>query len=231
MARPGPVAGASLKAGLLAVLLAGAWYCQQRGVAAEASSYDIPLAFDQAIPPRLSRFSFVAALGGMRCLAADWVYIDYLQYYGDWHMQRDANYQQLYPMFRELLWLDPYFRFAIEDGASILGWNLHRYGQAVDLLKRAISLDKQGNRYRLFMAALTYQRFNQSKKAIRYLEYLVAQPGRSEMLMRILGSLYLKDREWAKARAYWTWVEGVAHEPLTFHFARQSLAEVAAHGY
>src|SRR5258708_24112176 len=87
---------------------------------------------------QLSRFSLIAGLGGMRRVGADWAYIDALQYIGDARNSSDGHYRRTYPLYREVLWIDPYFHFAVLEGASCLGWNHGRLEAAQELLEAAM---------------------------------------------------------------------------------------------
>ena len=53
----------------------------------------------------------------------------------------EATYQKTYSMYREVLWIDPYFHFAVLEGAANLGWNVNRLGEAQDLLEAAMHVD------------------------------------------------------------------------------------------
>src|SRR5262245_5189993 len=92
-------------------LLSG--FASQSGVEAQAKAVSMPAALAQEAPKELSRFSLASALSGMRSVGADWAYIDALQYVGDHANLLDGRYKRTYPLYREILWLDPYFHFAV----------------------------------------------------------------------------------------------------------------------
>jgi tetratricopeptide (TPR) repeat protein len=221
-----------LKAWALALLfLAAAWGCERAASRARKAAFKLPFAFSQEVPAGLSRFSLVGALAGMRTVAADWVYIDALQYYGAVQNRLDGRYRRLDGMARELLWLDPYFHFAVQWAAAVLCWNVERPSQAVDLLKRAVTADPGHPRYQQYLAAIAYEQGRFVPQTLGLLERLVQEPERSEILLRTLGNLYLKYGMWAKVRPYWTWVESVSDDPRTLELARAAEAEAVRHGY
>jgi tetratricopeptide (TPR) repeat protein len=227
-----PALPPSLRRPLLVLsLFAAALLCLQMGTAEQRARSSLPFAFDQAPPARLSPFSLTGALSGMRTVAADWIYIDMLQYYGDRAMRSDNVYGKLRGMFEEILWLDPYYRFAVLYGASILGWNVGRIDEALDLLEKAAVLDPGFHRYRLYIAGLTFHKAKDKARAQRLLEAMVMEPGRPEILVRTLGQLYDKNRDWAQVRRYYRWVKSVSTDPRTLQQAREGLKKAARHGY
>ena len=163
----------------------------------------------------------------MRRVAADWIYIDFLQYYGISANRFDGGFRRIYPLCSEMLWLDPYFHFGVLCGASVLGWNLNRIGEAQRLLRQAIEVDPAYPRYKLYLAALTYTRANHDRDAIHYLEYLVQQPDRPENLLRILGNLYVKVGDWSGAKRYWLWVRSNTADPATIRLQANSPGQAA----
>jgi uncharacterized protein HemY len=68
-------------------------------------------------------------------------------------------------------------------------------------------------------------------ESVRYLERLVQEKDRPENLVRILGNIYVKNKEWAKVRRHWTWALTVAKEGFTFRQAKAALDAASRHGY
>lgn len=212
-------------------LLLAAWACQGQASLARRAAFKLPFAFKQEAPNGISRFSLVGALSGMRTVAADWVYIDMLQYFGDRRNRLDGHYQRLHGLVHELLWLDPYFHFGVQYGAAILCWNVDRPDEAIDILRKAIRADPAYPRYQQYLAAITYTKGSLMPETMSLLERLVQEPDRSEIVVRILGNLYLKYELWPKVRPYWTWVESFSQDPRTLGQARSALEQAARHGY
>jgi tetratricopeptide (TPR) repeat protein len=210
-------------------LLAAAWLCQAQAVRWQKRAFPVPFAFSLPLPPDLSRSSLVGALSGLRAPAADWMYIDLLQYFGNRVNRLDGRYRRVHGLAQEMLWLDPTFHFGVLDGAAILAWNVERPAEAIDLLQRAIAADPAYPRYQLYLGAITYTQGKAFPEAVRLMEALVREPGRPEILLRTLGNLYLKLHDWDKAQAYWRWVLTISDDPDTLKMAEASVEKAQRH--
>jgi tetratricopeptide (TPR) repeat protein len=213
---------------LLLLLAAG-----MAGLARQArrDQAELPLAFLTPAPSTLSAFGFTGALAGMRRVAADWAYIEMLQYYGTGSHRLDGCFQGVIPFAEEIFWLDPHFRFGILYTAAILGFNEGHLPEAISLLQRAARTDPSYPRYRLYLAGLTYRKAHDNPRALQILELMVEEPGRPEILVRTLGNLYIKNKDWHKVRAYWTRVALSDKDPRTLWEAHSALEQAAQHGY
>ena len=96
--------------------------------------------------------AFWASTMGMRRLAADIVWIQSLQYYGEREGEHSAEihgdippqedktpYPQLKEHWQQIIRLDPLFVSAYLIGPTTLGWNLKRYDEALHLLSEGIT--------------------------------------------------------------------------------------------
>jgi tetratricopeptide (TPR) repeat protein len=209
---------------LLAAALAGIARQARRDQA------ELPLAFLTPAPAKLSAFGFAGALAGMRRVAADWAYIEMLQYYGTGRNRLDNSFQGVIPLADEIFWLDPHFRFGILYTAAIMGFNEGHLAEAISLLQRAARTDPSYPRYRLYLAGLTYRKAHDDPRALQILELMVEEPDRPEILVRTLGNLYIKNKQWPKVRAYWMRVVMTDKDPRTLWEARLALAQAAQHG-
>jgi tetratricopeptide (TPR) repeat protein len=218
---------------LLAVVLLLVLAAGLAGIARQArrDQAELPLAFLTPAPANLSAFGFTGALAGMRRVAADWMYIEILQYYGTGRNRLDNQWQQVIPMSDELFWLDPHFRFGILYTAAIMGFNEGHLEEAISLLQRAARTDPGYPRYRLYLAGLTYRKAHDNPRALQILAMMVEEPDRPEILVRTLGNLYIKNKQWPKVRAYWTRVVMTDKDPRTLWEARLALEQAAQHGY
>lgn len=94
---------------------------------------------------------FWASLLGMRRLAADIVWIQAFQYYGERYPdhtyktdeEREAaaiarTYPELLSYWQQVIRLDPIFSHAYLTGATTLAWNLNRHSEAMELLDEGI---------------------------------------------------------------------------------------------
>jgi hypothetical protein len=213
-----------------ALLFAGAALCLRQGTLAQESWSKLPAGFNQNLPARLGPSSLLGALGGMRRPAADWSYIDALQYIGDNRNSGDG-FSQAYGLYREVLWLDPYFHFAVLEGCSFLTWFVYRLKEGRQLMEEAMRVDEKFSRYRLYYAAMAYS----EKRAdhlgmLAFLRAEVEKPDAPEMLLRSVGNLITKYGSKPEARAYWSRLLSRAHEPETFRRAQLELARLGAGG-
>ena len=200
----------------------------ERGTAARARLQVLAPPMDRPLPPGLTRFSLMAALGDHARVASDWAYIDCLQYLGDFVNRNDGRYGKTEALYREVLWLDPSFHHAVREGASILGFNQRRLDAAVGYLQDAIHYDPSHTRLQLYLVGLAYQKSDDPVAMIEVLRPELARPDAPEMLLRMVGNVYLKEKDWADAIKYWTWVRGRAKESRTLKMADQSLAQARA---
>src|SRR6185503_8804471 len=141
---------------------AGAWvlaaWCLENGTAARLQWQALPAPLNRPLPPQLTRFSLMAALGDHARVAADWGYIDCLQYLGNNENRIDGRYRQTEALYREVLWLDPGFHHAVREGGTVLGYNQRRTAEAVRYLQDAIRFDPSHQRLHFYLAALAYLR-------------------------------------------------------------------------
>jgi tetratricopeptide (TPR) repeat protein len=204
-------------------LFAASGACLELGRRAQAGLNSLPSAFLRPLPPALSRISLLGALSSQRRAAADWAYIDALTYLGG-DNKGDYSFAKSRGQYLEVLWLDPFFHFAVLEGAAHLAWGVGRPAEAKELLEEAMRVDPVFDRYRLYYAALAYKRDDQADAMLKTLESEILRPEAPEMLLRIVGNIYMKHKNWESAEAYWRWVLGRAKEPLTLRQAEAGLA-------
>lgn len=213
---------------LLAVLLGAAALCSEMGRAAQAAWRAYPPPLDRPLPKALSRFSLAAALGGESRVAADWAYIDSLQYLGEAKNESDGRFQKTMKLYSEVLWLDPAFRHAGRQGIAILGWFMHRPREAAELARQAMAADPHDFRYAAYYGALGYQEKLDPAGVVEALRPEVMRDDAPEMLLRIVGNVYLKARDWEGAIKYWTWIRRRSNDPMTRRQADQALRKARA---
>jgi hypothetical protein len=185
------------------LLVASGWFSHQ-GDAARRAMNTLPLPLEQKAPERLSSFSLVSALGGMRRVASDWSYVEQLQYFGNterWQADKFASYMH---WGTEIMWLDPHFYHAIEENGVVLGFWKGFKNDALEYLRRAAIQDPAHDRYQELIAALLYESESEPKKTIALLKKDILRGTASEMTLRIVGNLYIKHENWAEAKEHWT---------------------------
>jgi len=110
--------------------------------------------------------AFWASLLGMRRLAADIVWIQAFQYYGERYpdytdtdktkKEDPAQYPLLLSYWQQVIRLDPLFSHAYLTGATTLGWDLKRESEALELLDEGIGfLEDMGAGFSLDSAVRT----------------------------------------------------------------------------
>lgn len=213
---------------LLGALAAGAVICLERGTRSQTAwrRYGSPLG--RALPQELTRTSLLAAMGSQARVAADWAYIDCLQYLGESANQDDGDFKRIYPLYAEVLWLDPGFSHAGREGVSILGWGLHRPEEAAALIELARKWDPLESRYLSYLAALGYQKKLDPAGVLEALRPELTRPDTPLMLLRQAGGLYLQAGDYDGAVTYWRWVLQRTKDPATLAAAQRGIAKAVS---
>jgi tetratricopeptide (TPR) repeat protein len=101
--------------------------------------------------PLSTPVSFWASLMGMRRLAADFVWVQTFQYYGERKAEEYAPgkkkekkilFPELIGHWQQLIRLDPTFSYVHLVGPTTLAWNLKRYDEAMILIDESIETVK-----------------------------------------------------------------------------------------
>jgi hypothetical protein len=208
---------------------AGAVLALEAGTAAQRAWRGSGTPLQRELPGDLTRVSLLAALGDQARVAADWAYIDCLQYLGDPVNEQDGRYRRTLSLYREVLWLDPSFGHAGREGVAVLGWFHHRPAEAAELIGLARRWAPQDTRYPAYLAALAYQDRLDPAGVVEALRDEAKRPDAPEALLRMLGNVYLKAEDWEGASIYWNWVRSRSRDPLTLQQARKAL-KMAADG-
>jgi hypothetical protein len=210
------------------LLMAVSFFFLHEGTEARNELSKLPAGFQQAMPETVGPASLLGVMAGMRSAASDWTYVDALQYIGDFKNKEDGGYRKSYPLYREVLWCDPYFHFAVLEGASFLALFAHRNAEARKLLEEAMRVDSLFPRYRLYYAAMAYKEDDPKERApmLEILEAEAAKPGAPEMLMRAVGNIILKYGKREEALSYWRDLLGKAKEKVTTDMAERTLAKL-----
>ena len=162
---------------------------------------------------------------GLRCLAADVVWIKTLQYYGGpsegepeisgKEYEHDADqkaYQQLYPLCERAVWLDPYFMHVYNIGSASIGFVQERYDEALTLLKDGtVWCYNPGDihywRMNYALAALGYDKVKDYARVISLLQNVVDYKESPLILLRVLANTYEKNNDYRKAYFLWEVIE------------------------
>jgi tetratricopeptide (TPR) repeat protein len=214
---------------LLGLLLAaGAVLALEAGTAAQHAWRGSGMPLQRELPQDLTRVSLLAALGDQARVAADWAYIDCLQYLGDPVNEQDGRFRRTLSLYREVLWLDPSFGHAGREGVSVLGWHLLRPAEAAELIEAARRWAPDDARYPAYLAALGYQERLDPAGVVEALREEAKRPDAPETLLRMLGNVYLKAEDWEGALTYWTWIRSRSKDAITLRQAERALGLAAA---
>ena len=214
---------------LAAVLaLALALFALERGRAAREQWQAFPPPLARPLPPQLSRTSLTAALGDSARVAADMAYVDCLQYVGNNLNVMDGRFQQTEALYREVLWLDPGFQHAVLEGATVLGWVQKKTLVAQTYMMDAIRVNPANERMKLYYVALSYQQADDPHQVVETLRPEWTRPDAPEMLQRMIGSIYLKEKDWKDAIIYFSWLGRRAKEQLTRDAVQHGIARARA---
>lgn len=214
----------------LALLLAaiGSVVALEKGTEARWQWQAFPPPLSRPLPPELTRASLLAALGDHARVAADWAYIDCLQYIGNNLNVMDGRYRSTEARYREVLWLDPGFQHAVLEGATVLGWVQRKVLVAQAYMADALHFAPSNQRLRFYMAALAYEKQDDLDSVLRVLSPEVMRPDAPEMLQRMVGSIYLKKKDWRNAMIYFQWLGQRAKEKSTKDAVERGLAKARA---
>ena len=214
----------------LGLALAGALSLDQASQSQRAWR-GLPSPMTRPIPTELPPETLLAGFGGEARMGADWRYIDALQYLGNNANIEDGFFRRTAGIYDCILWVDPGFRHAVREGAAVVGWVLKRPRQAAELLTRALAYDADSapaskvdrDRYRTYLAALAYQQLKDDQKLLDTLREEAKREDAPEMLLRMLGNVYLRNKDYQGALVYWTWVRSRAKEWQTLAVAQKAI--------
>ena len=147
--------------------------------------------------PQLFSVSF-----GFRSLAADMDYIQFLQYYGDIE-NSGTRYRDLYKYIDNITDTDPNFTFAYTYGAAILAFNLNRYEEAIDLIKKGLKYNPEFWKLRFYLGAIIYKQKGDTLKYTGLLEEAIKFEDHPAIIERMLGSIYEISKTPDQAAMYW----------------------------
>jgi len=147
----------------------------------------------------------VAYLAGFKIPASHLFWIETLQYYGD-HVNAKERYKRLYEFCRLTTDLNPHFLKPYEFGASILGFQVGRPEEAVELLRRGIELNPKAHSLKLLLAAIGYQSSDRYQETLPLLEALAHSGEAPPVMLNILANTYLKAGRDRDAERLWRWI-------------------------
>lgn len=165
-----------------------------------------------------------AALGRSR-LAADFAWLEAIQYYGR-HRLGDRRYPYAQTLFRTLTDLDPQFENAYVFGALILHGDAARPEAAYELLHRGIAANPGSWRLVFEVGFHRYLESKDHQEAWRYLSRAAAMPGAPDWVGRLAAFAASSAGEVDLARALWQTVRETATNAEIARIAERELREL-----
>lgn len=157
---------------------------------------------------------------GARRLGADTAFIELLQYYAShenqnedpnagfyvygltprpaWQME-GGDYPEFLARARRVLWLDPYFRFAVFYSASALAFNQNRPQEALEILNEARKWLPREWKYDVLAAAIAYGKGEDAARQAAELDRVIADPDAPDMLRQLTAFLNKKAGKYKRA--------------------------------
>lgn len=130
---------------------------------------------------------------------------------GHWHADRyhpdfddtTKGFPGLYEKTLRIIYLDPFFHYVYLYSAGALAWNLDRYDQAYDILRRGMENDPSYWRFSLYLGAIIYKEKGEFQKMVDSLEKVVNYPDSPNLIKSILANYYEKTKQYYKSLALW----------------------------
>jgi len=149
------------------------------------------------------KFMHILGVGlGFRSLMADFDYISFLQYYGN-RKNLMTRYKELYKYIDDITDADPHFTFVYTYGSAILAFNLQRYGEAIEVIKKGLAYNPAFWKLRFYLGAIVYKQKGEQEKYIELLEEALKFDDHPAMIERLLGNIYEQYKSPDEAAEYW----------------------------
>ncbi|MEO0094388.1 MAG: hypothetical protein ABIL69_07335 [candidate division WOR-3 bacterium] len=150
-----------------------------------------------------SGFAIRALSLGFYVPLADYVWLRFIQYYGE-HRMTDLRFDLMHHILDILTTLDPYFDHAYTLGALMLTHDANRPDQAFALLKKGMQADYNEWRTPFVYGFIHYVFLRDYKTALSYMRISASKPTATDMPKRWAGYIALKRlRDTRTALALW----------------------------
>ncbi len=141
----------------------------------------------------------------MRRVAADFIYMELLQYIGGKENYLDRC-DRLVQLTNWAIDIDPCFNYIYMFSSGMLMWDCNRPKDALPILEKGIERNPADQRMKLYLAAFTYYRLNDLSGQVKALETLALTPGVPSMVVRILANVYAKQGRIDRAIRIWRYM-------------------------
>ncbi|MFH1380480.1 MAG: hypothetical protein ABII23_09405 [bacterium] len=186
---------------------------------------------------------------GMRRIAADIAWVQLSQYYARPQVSKEealeveykkfinkvipykhdfnerVGYPEIYERTLRIINLDPFFKYAYLYSAGALAWNLDRYDEAYDILKRGLAMNPLYWRFSMYVGAISYKEKGQHDKMVGYLEEIIIYPDCPNLIRSILANYYRKEGQYYKSLKVWIYILDTGDESY-MRRARSQIEEI-----
>lgn len=140
---------------------------------------------------------------GFKEVVADFLFLQSIQYFGDWELGEEAKFKKIYPVIQAMVSIAPHFVPGYSFGALALD-EIGHVNEAIEILNKGIKNNPRAFElwlYRDFTIRLF--KTHEYKKAIEGIKLALKQEGYPPILERILAYAYEKDGQTDKALMQW----------------------------
>jgi len=156
----------------------------------------------------------VAVALGWEEIAADFLFLQSIQYFGDWKLKKEVKFKKIYPVLRAMGTISPHFVPGYSFGALALD-ELGYVNEAIDFLNEGIANNPRAFElwlYRDFTIRLF--KTKEYKKAIEGIKIALQLEGYPPILERILAYAYEKDGQIQQAILQWQKIYSSTQDPV-----------------
>lgn len=174
----------------------------------ERAKFQFPSLRELVATPFIPQDAALAS-AGLRAIAADWAWVQLLQYSAgeltDFPDPPGTSYPHLFVLSERVPQLDPSFERAYFFGAGMLAWlhGIDRPDEAVALMEEGIRLHPENRLYSLYIAAIAYKKIGNVPRTTQFLEEIFDDPQTSSLLRAMLANIYKARGDYARALATW----------------------------
>lgn len=156
----------------------------------------------------------VAVALGWEEVATDFLFLQSIQYFGDWKLKKEVKFKKLYPLLQAMSAISPHFVPGYSFGALVLE-ELGYVDEAIDFLSQGIKNNPSAFElwlYRDFTIRLF--KTKEYKKAIEGIKLALQLRGYPPILERILAYAYEKDGQIEEAILQWQRIYSSTQDPV-----------------
>lgn len=176
--------------------------------------------------PQEASIAGIAVMTGFKEIASDFLFLQSIQYFGDWKLRKEKKFKMVYPVLRATTTISPHFVPGYYFGALVLD-ELGYIDEAIDFLNEGIAKNPQAFElwlYRDFTIRLF--KTKEYKEAIKGIKSALQLKGYPPILERILAYAYEKDGQIEKAISQWERIYASTEDPGIKKICRKNIARL-----